>query len=60
MSRGSRAHEQCVTLCLVSPLVRFAGPPVKRDCLENFHPGSQLTGWLGCQIIAKLIVVASN
>ena len=61
MSRGSNAHEQCITRCPVSRLVHSPGRPAKSDYLESFHPGSQHhnTGIpanrAGSVIIAKLI-----
>ena len=39
MSRGSNAHEQCVIRCF--SLGSFAGPPGKRDYLENCPLGTQ-------------------
>ena len=71
MSHGSNAHEPGrMTVCY--PLScflmgSFAGPPGKRDYLENVHQGSQhykrgsqLTGLARLSCNRKLIVVAFN
>ena len=67
MSGGSNAHEQCVTRCPVSRLVHSPGRPASVIPWKISTPdpgitilGSQLTGWLGCHIIAKLIFVTFN